>query len=241
MTLVGLVAKNGILIVEFANKLQEAGKTKLEAVQGSGADPPAADPDDQRRHRRRPLPADASHRPRRRGPQQHRPGAGHRHGGRHVLHPLLRARPSTCSSPATTAPRPRPVAGRPRTPAAAAGSARHRRRPRSERAPERRRPARVTAAPRPRPAAGRQRTPAAAAGSARHRRRPRFERAERRWPATGDELGRRGHPRRLIAEARPWTRARPRARTPGAGGALHPPRSGARLRAASGPTSPAAP
>ncbi|MDB6169814.1 MAG: acriflavin resistance protein [Verrucomicrobia bacterium] len=32
VTLVGLVAKNGILIVEFANKLQEAGKGKLDAV-----------------------------------------------------------------------------------------------------------------------------------------------------------------------------------------------------------------
>lgn len=32
VTLVGLVAKNGILIVEFANKLQEQGKSKLEAI-----------------------------------------------------------------------------------------------------------------------------------------------------------------------------------------------------------------
>jgi len=32
VTLVGLIAKNGILIVEFANKLQEEGKSKLEAV-----------------------------------------------------------------------------------------------------------------------------------------------------------------------------------------------------------------
>ena len=32
VTLVGLVAKNGILIVEFANKLQEQGRTKVEAV-----------------------------------------------------------------------------------------------------------------------------------------------------------------------------------------------------------------
>ncbi len=32
VTLVGLISKNGILIVEFANKLQEKGKTKLEAI-----------------------------------------------------------------------------------------------------------------------------------------------------------------------------------------------------------------
>jgi multidrug efflux pump len=35
VTLVGLVAKNGILIVEFANKLQEAGLSKLEAVKSA--------------------------------------------------------------------------------------------------------------------------------------------------------------------------------------------------------------
>jgi multidrug efflux pump len=33
VTLVGLVSKNGILVVEFANKLQERGLPKLEAVQ----------------------------------------------------------------------------------------------------------------------------------------------------------------------------------------------------------------
>jgi multidrug efflux pump len=32
VTLVGLIAKNGILIVEFANHLQEQGKSKIEAV-----------------------------------------------------------------------------------------------------------------------------------------------------------------------------------------------------------------
>jgi multidrug efflux pump len=32
ITLVGLVSKNGILIVEFANKLQEAGRSKVDAV-----------------------------------------------------------------------------------------------------------------------------------------------------------------------------------------------------------------
>jgi multidrug efflux pump len=36
VTLVGLVAKNGILIVEFANRLQGEGHTKREAVVGAG-------------------------------------------------------------------------------------------------------------------------------------------------------------------------------------------------------------
>ncbi len=37
VTLVGLIAKNGILIVEFANTLQRLGKTKLEAIRESAA------------------------------------------------------------------------------------------------------------------------------------------------------------------------------------------------------------
>jgi multidrug efflux pump len=35
VTLIGLVCKNGILIVEFANRLQERGQSKLEAVRGA--------------------------------------------------------------------------------------------------------------------------------------------------------------------------------------------------------------
>jgi len=37
VTLVGLVSKNGILIVEFANKLQESGMTKIEAIRNAAA------------------------------------------------------------------------------------------------------------------------------------------------------------------------------------------------------------
>ncbi len=37
ITLVGLVSKNGILIVEFANKLQEEGYSKLEAIREAAA------------------------------------------------------------------------------------------------------------------------------------------------------------------------------------------------------------
>jgi multidrug efflux pump len=32
VTLIGLIARNGILVVEFANKLQEQGKSKLDAI-----------------------------------------------------------------------------------------------------------------------------------------------------------------------------------------------------------------
>ena len=56
ITLVGLVSKNGILIVEFANHLQETGKDKLEAIIEAASHATAPDPDDDCRHGSRPLP-----------------------------------------------------------------------------------------------------------------------------------------------------------------------------------------
>ena len=91
ITLVGLVSKNGILIVQFANHLQETGKDKLERGHRSGGHAPAADPDDDRRHRRRPLSARARDRARRGSAQQHRHHAGERHDHRHGVHAVRRA------------------------------------------------------------------------------------------------------------------------------------------------------
>ena len=91
ITLVGLIAKNGILIVQFANHLQETGLAKLAAVTEAAGT------------RLRPIlmttaatvaghfPARHRHRARRRRAQQHRHHARERHDDRHALHALRRA------------------------------------------------------------------------------------------------------------------------------------------------------
>ena len=50
VTLVGLITKHGILIVEFANQLREQGAAMLRCRGRAGDAAPAADPDDDRRH-----------------------------------------------------------------------------------------------------------------------------------------------------------------------------------------------
>ena len=60
--LVGLAAKNGILIVEFANQLRDEGLAMREAIARSGGHAPAADPDDLDRDRHRRAAADARQR-----------------------------------------------------------------------------------------------------------------------------------------------------------------------------------
>ena len=86
ITLVGLVSKNGILIVQFANHLQETGKDKARRRHRSGGHAAAADPDDDGSDGGRAFPAGACDRAGSRRAQQHRHHAGERHDRRHALH-----------------------------------------------------------------------------------------------------------------------------------------------------------
>ena len=85
VTLVGLVSKNGILIVQFANELQRRGRTKIQAVR-EAAISAAARADDQRGHGGRPFPAHARHRRGRGRAQFHRHRACRGHGAGHAVH-----------------------------------------------------------------------------------------------------------------------------------------------------------
>ena len=51
--LMGIVAKNAILLIDFAKRAEAQGMPREEAIIEAGRRPPAADPDDERRDHRR--------------------------------------------------------------------------------------------------------------------------------------------------------------------------------------------
>ena len=91
ITLVGLIAKNGILIVAVRQPPAGDGDGQARRDRRGGGHAAAADPDDDRGDRRRSLPAGPRDRPRRGRAQQHRHHARERHGHRHDLHAVRRA------------------------------------------------------------------------------------------------------------------------------------------------------
>ena len=88
VTLVGLITKHGILIVEFANQLRTKGRSVREAVHRGGGAAAAADPDDHRRDGARRGAAGAGARRRRGEPPADRLGDRRWHPARHVAHPV---------------------------------------------------------------------------------------------------------------------------------------------------------
>ena len=86
ITLVGLITKHGILIVEFSNQLRAGGETDHGRGTRSERDAAAADPDDDRRNGIRRCSARDGDRTGRRSAQRHRLGDRRRHDGGHVVH-----------------------------------------------------------------------------------------------------------------------------------------------------------
>ena len=86
ITLVGLIAKNGILIVQFANELQRQSRSKMASHPRGGDAPVAAGVDDDGGHHRGQLSTHARHRRGCGGAQFHRHRARGRHEHRHAVH-----------------------------------------------------------------------------------------------------------------------------------------------------------
>ena len=92
VTLIGLISKHGILIVEFANNLQREGHEQARRHRARRRPAPAAHPDDHRRHGAGRDAPDHRQRRRRGQPLQHGSGHCHRLVDRHAVHPVRGAR-----------------------------------------------------------------------------------------------------------------------------------------------------
>ena len=91
VTLVGLITKHGILIVEFTNQLRAKGESMLDAVVDAADAAAAADPDDDRRDGAGRAAARARARRRRRIAHADRLGDRRRHVVRHAADAVRRA------------------------------------------------------------------------------------------------------------------------------------------------------
>ena len=116
LTTMGLAAKNAILIVEFAEQAEKAGKSTIDAALDAARLRPATDPDDQPRvHLRRAAARDLDRR-RREEPRGHRHRRDRRHADRDRARDLLRAAVLRAGAPlvrhkrwSLPAPRPLPL------------------------------------------------------------------------------------------------------------------------------------
>ncbi len=111
VTLIGLISKHGILIVEVANEEQHSGKSKAAAIVAAASVRLRPDFDDHRRDGPGRGAAGVCERRRCRVPIRHRPGDLHRSCHRHLVHACSWFRASTCSSEPIT--RLTPVKNRP--------------------------------------------------------------------------------------------------------------------------------
>ncbi len=91
VTLMGLISKHGILIVQFANDLQAAGRIEARGDRAGGLHPAAPDPDDDGRDGARRRAADHRRRRRRRVALPDGPRDRRRPLDRHAVHAVRRA------------------------------------------------------------------------------------------------------------------------------------------------------